>query len=68
LVDGIVKFEGRLRRGLASGEKGTPGKVELLVASGEYHDQPSLDLQFGYAEKDEGEQARLIKRWVGSKL
>lgn len=63
LVDGIKEFEGKLRRGVGSGTK-----VELLVAKGEYHDQPSLDLQLGYKEKDEGEQARKIKEWVSSKL
>lgn len=64
-VDEIKEFEGKLRRGMgAEGE----GRVELLVASGEYHDQPSLDLQLGYTEKQEGEQAKRIKGWVSSKL
>jgi acetyl esterase/lipase len=63
LVDGIKEFEGKLRRGV-----GDATKVELLVAKGEYHDQPNLDLQFGYKEEQEGEQAKRIKGWVSSKL
>jgi hypothetical protein len=43
-------------------------KVEFLVAEGEYHDQPSVDIQMGIKEKDEGLQAREIKRWISSKL
>jgi acetyl esterase/lipase len=62
LVDGIVKFEGKLRKGLGE------DRVELVVVNGEYHDQPSVDLQMGYKESEEGEQAKLIKRWIGSKL
>jgi acetyl esterase/lipase len=63
LIDGINEFEGKLRRGV-----GEAVKVEYLVAKGEYHDQPTLDLQLGYGEGDEGEQARRIKGWVTSKL
>ena len=63
MIDGIREFEGKLRRGVGDGTK-----VELVVAKGEYHDQPSLDLQIGYSEKDEGEQAKVIKGWVSSKL
>ena len=62
LVDGIQRFAGTLTASLG------PDKVELVVVPGEYHDQPSIDLQFGYTEKQEGEQAKLIKRWIGSKL
>jgi hypothetical protein len=43
-------------------------KVEVFVADGEYHDQPSIDLHIGYKEKDEGVTAREIKRWISSKL
>jgi hypothetical protein len=43
-------------------------KVELVVSEGGYHDQPYLDLQIGYKERDEGQQAREIKRWIESKL
>jgi len=43
-------------------------KVDFLVAEGEYHDQSSVDLQLGTKEKDEGLQAREIKRWISSKL
>ena len=64
-VDGIKEFEGKLRRGMGAGGN---GKVEFFVADGEYHDQPSLDLQIGYTEKQEGEQAKKIKGWVSSKL
>lgn len=62
LVDGIQKFAETFKR--ASGEE----KVEVFVAKGEYHDQPNIDLSMGYKESDEGEQAKLIKRWIGSKL
>jgi acetyl esterase/lipase len=62
LLDGIVKFESKLREGLGK------DRVEFLIAEGEYHDQPSLDLQIGYKEKDEGLQARKIKSWIASKL
>jgi len=60
LRDGIVEFESRLVEGW--------GKVEFLCAKGEYHDQPNIDLQLGLNESDEGEQAKLIKRWIASKL
>lgn len=62
LVDGIKEFVGKLKRGFGE------DKVEFLVAEGEYHDQPSVDLQLGVKEKDEGLQAREIKRWISSKL
>jgi acetyl esterase/lipase len=62
LVDGIVKFADKLKRGLGE------GRVELFVAKGEFHDQPTVDLQLGYKESAEGKQAKLIKRWIGSKL
>lgn len=62
LVDGIVKFVEKLKSGLGA------GKVEIVVAKGEFHDQPNLDVQLGYKESEEGEQARLFKRWIGSKL
>jgi acetyl esterase/lipase len=69
LLDGIRNFEEKLRRGMSGGD-GERGRerVEFLVAKGEYHDQPTLDLQLGYQEKDEGEQARRIKGWISSKL
>lgn len=60
LVDGIEEFVGKLREGY--------GKVEYLKAKGEYHDQPSIDLQIGFKEKDEGESAKKIKSWIASKL
>jgi acetyl esterase/lipase len=63
LVDGIREFEGKLKRGIGEGSK-----VEFFVAKGEYHDQPSLDLQLGYKEEQEGQQAKKIKKWIGSKL
>ncbi|KAH7321944.1 prolyl oligopeptidase-like protein [Rhexocercosporidium sp. MPI-PUGE-AT-0058] len=63
LRDGIVEFEAKLRRGVGS-EVG----VEMTVVRGEYHDQPNIDLQLGYKEKDEGETARLVKSWIASKL
>ena len=62
LVDGIQKWEAKLRKGMGE------GKVEILVAKGEYHDQPTLDVQLGYKESEEGEQARRIKSWISSKL
>jgi acetyl esterase/lipase len=60
LRDGIVQFKDRLVQGW--------GKVDFLCARGEYHDQPNIDLQLGFKEKDEGEQAKLVKRWITSKL
>lgn len=62
LVDDIVAFTERLRRGMRKGE----GHVTLFVAEGECHDQTNLDVQFGY--KEPGEQTKLIRRWIGSKL
>lgn len=64
LRDGIVEFEGKLRSGVAKGK----GKVDFTIVRGEYHDQPNIDLQLGYKEKDEGETARLVKSWIASKL
>jgi hypothetical protein len=69
LVDDVVEFAGRLERGMRMGtNKGTgEGKlVTLFVAEGECHDQTNLDVQFGY--KEPGEQTKLIRRWIGSKL
>lgn len=60
LRDGIVQFKDRLVEGW--------GKVDFLCAKGEYHDQPNIDLQLGFKENDEGEQAKLVKTWVASKL
>jgi acetyl esterase/lipase len=62
LVDGIKEFVGKLKTGFGA------DNVEFLCVEGEYHDQPSLDLQLGFKEKDEGLQAREIKRWISSKL
>jgi len=62
LIDGIKDFAQRLSKGF--GEE----KVTLVVAQGGYHDQPYLDLQLGYKEKNEGQQAKEIKHWIGSKL
>ncbi|KAK2628446.1 hypothetical protein QTJ16_001549 [Diplocarpon rosae] len=67
LRDGIVNFEGNLREGFAlAGKEST--ELEFHVVKGEYHDQPSIDLQMGYTERDEGQTARIVKSWVGSKL
>ena len=63
LIDGIKQFEGQLRRGVGAGTK-----VEFVIADGGYHIQPTMDLQLGYVEKDEGEQAKKIKTWFSSKL
>jgi acetyl esterase/lipase len=62
LVDGIMEFKENLEKGFGK------EKVAFFMAKGEYHDQPSIDLQLGYQEKDEGLQARKIKDWIGSKL
>ncbi|KAH7393612.1 Alpha/Beta hydrolase protein [Cadophora sp. MPI-SDFR-AT-0126] len=62
LRDGIVEFERKLRGGLGK------ERVKMMVVRGEYHDQPNIDLQIGYKEKDEGETAKLIKSWIASKL
>jgi acetyl esterase/lipase len=69
LVDDIVIFAGKLEEGMAIGKEGKgkgEAKVTLFVAEGECHDQTNLDVQFGYRES--GEQTRLIRRWIGSKL
>ncbi|KAI6716353.1 hypothetical protein JHW43_001131 [Diplocarpon mali] len=79
LRDGIVKFEANLRDGLAlagkdseRGEGGQNGKggteLDFHVVKGEYHDQPNIDLHLGYKERDEGQTARIVKSWLGSKL
>jgi acetyl esterase/lipase len=62
LIDSIRAMDEKLR--LALGDQ----RVKRLVARGEYHDQSSLDLGFGYREMDEGVQAKKIKSWIGSKL
>jgi acetyl esterase/lipase len=63
LIDGITEFEKKLSEGFGK------DKVEFQVVKGEYHDQPSLDIQFGYTKpEDEGKQARIIKEWISSKL
>lgn len=53
---------------LGTGKGFGEDKVELVVSQGGYHDQPYLDLQIGYKEKHEGQQANEIKQWIGSKL
>ncbi len=65
LVDDIVEFAAVLEKGMAMGQGGQ-AKVTLFVADGECHDQTNLDVQFGYREP--GEQTKLIRRWIGSKL
>jgi acetyl esterase/lipase len=63
LIDGITEFEKKLSEGFGK------DKVEFQVVKGEYHDQPSLDIQFGYTKpEDEGKQARIIKEWISSTL
>jgi acetyl esterase/lipase len=64
LVDDIVVFAGRLEEGMAMGK--VEAKVTLFVAEGECHDQTNLDVQFGY--KEPGEQTKLIRKWIESKL
>ncbi|KAL2068405.1 hypothetical protein VTL71DRAFT_16503 [Oculimacula yallundae] len=63
LRDGIVEFEKKLRKGV-----GKDTGVQMTILSGEYHDQPNIDLQLGYKEKDEGQTAKLVKSWIASKL
>lgn len=58
LVDGIRKFVETLR--------GAKKELTVLVAEGESHDAPIMDLQLGYREP--GEQSRLIRSWLGSRL
>ncbi|KAH7420210.1 Alpha/Beta hydrolase protein [Cadophora sp. MPI-SDFR-AT-0126] len=62
LLDGITKFERQFTEGFGE------GKVEFKVFEGEYHDQPSIDLQLGYKESQEGETAKAIKGWIVSRL
>lgn len=81
LVDDVVEFAGRLEEGMNMGQEGVKGegkkgqgkekdggkgRVMLFVAEGECHDQPNLDVQFGY--KEPGEQTKLIRSWIGNKL
>ncbi|XMA12700.1 hypothetical protein WAI453_005491 [Rhynchosporium graminicola] len=63
LRDGIAEFEKKLRKGV-----GSDVGVDVHVLKGEYHDQPNIDLQLGYKEKDEGETAKMVKSWIASKL
>jgi acetyl esterase/lipase len=65
LVDDIVAFAEKLREGMGKGEDGKE-KVTLFVAEDECHDQTNLDVQFGY--KEPGQQTKLIRSWVASKL
>lgn len=60
LRDGIVQWVERLR-------EAAPG-VECSVLAAEYHDQPSIDLQLGFRESDEGATAKLVKSWLASRL
>lgn len=60
LVDSIEVFGRTLKKAL--GEE----RVTVLIAEGEAHDVTNMDLQLGYAEP--GEQARLVRKWVASKL
>lgn len=62
LVDGIEEFAKKFEEGVGG------GRVEVRVFEGEYHDQPSIDLQMGYKESQEGGQAKAIKGWIASKL
>lgn len=62
LVDGIRQFAEKLKKGVGE------GRVDVFVAKGEYHDEPSIDLALGYKESEEREQAKLIKKWIGSHL
>jgi hypothetical protein len=62
MVDGIKDFQKKLKKGMGE------GRVKFLVGEDEYHDMPSLDLQLGYKESEEGMQAREIKRWIASKF
>lgn len=74
LVDDIVAFAETLEKGMALGVENREAvegvkaeeKVTLFVAEGECHDQTNLDVQFGY--KEPGEQAKFIRRWIGSKI
>ncbi|TVY39921.1 Steryl acetyl hydrolase [Lachnellula subtilissima] len=60
LVDGITEFAGKFERGV-----GVAGNVEFRVLDG-FHVQPAIDLQMGYTEAQEGEQAKTIKSWIAS--
>ncbi|TVY17975.1 Steryl acetyl hydrolase 1 [Lachnellula arida] len=60
LVDGITEFAGKFSRGV-----GGAGNVEFRVLEG-YHVQSTIDLQLGYTESQEGEQAKFIKSWIAS--
>lgn len=63
LMPGINEFRQRWQNDVKS--LGTK-KVAWLCAVGEAHDMPSLDLQLGYEKP--GEQARMIRSWLSSRL
>ncbi|KAI9049293.1 hypothetical protein LZ554_007138 [Drepanopeziza brunnea f. sp. 'monogermtubi'] len=67
LRDSIVAFAAKVRAG-TEGAADDAMSLEFHVLDGEYHDQPNLDLQIGYAEKDEGATAKMVKSWVASKI
>jgi acetyl esterase/lipase len=62
LIDGIREFVEKLKDGFGG------DNLTFLEAKGEYHDQAAIDLQMGLKEKDEGVQAKEIKRFISSKL
>ncbi|RDW89463.1 hypothetical protein BP6252_01495 [Coleophoma cylindrospora] len=60
LIDGIKKFAGIVEQGFGESH------LEVFIAPGEYHDQASVDIDFGYQE--DGAQAAKIKSWMGTKF
>lgn len=62
LLDGIREFSKTLSKGFGG------DKVECFIAEGECHDQPNVDLQLGFTEKNEGLQAKEVKRWILNRL
>jgi acetyl esterase/lipase len=61
-IDDVRVLETMLRRQVGE------GKVESAYCEGEFHDQPNVDLQLGFKESQQGEMAKVVKRWVNDML
>ncbi|KAI1000980.1 hypothetical protein K3495_g7217 [Podosphaera aphanis] len=65
LIDGIVEFSSKLKKGVDNSQVKS---VTFEVAKGEYHVQPILDLAIKSRLKEEGVQAKTIKKWISDKF
>jgi hypothetical protein len=64
LLDGVKAWESVFRKGFEAGG----GKVEFIIAKDGYHDQPMVDINFGFNEGNDSEQSKAIKNFFSSKL